>query len=218
MKLAFAITIGLLACTAAGASGSDTAPNPIYGAWKFDPARSVQTDDAGSAAPDSVTRPPNSGGRHGGGHGMGGAGRGGAGMGRGKSGSGDAPTSRHASPADLGAQDERGLSRVRATRLTISAQGQRIRFDDGEHAVDLERDGMNLSGAGVGGTLALSAVEPDLVVDSLTDAGTTLSERYHLVDDGQHLELHVRIEPSAGERAREYVRVFDRSEETPAAK
>ena len=71
---------------------------------------------------------------------------------------------------------------------------------------------MNLSGAGIGGTVALSATSPDLVVELLTDAGTSVSERYHLAEDGKHLELHVRVKAADATQAREYVRVFDRDD------
>jgi len=222
MKCVPAAAAAWLACAIAHAA--DPVAADVYGVWTFDAALSAAhpSDMAdASAATAAPAGAPRSGGRHGGagGHGMGGgmgsgmgSGMGhGGGMGSGHGGhhDGSSERSQHAAATDAAAQ-ERALSRVRATRLTISAQPQRIRFDDGEHPVELPRDGMNLSGAGIGGTVALSATSPDLVVESLTDAGTSVSERYHLADDGKHLELHVRVKAADAEQARETVRVFDR--------
>jgi len=218
MKCVPAAAAAWLACAIAHAA--DPVAADVYGVWTFDAALSAahpsDTADA-SAATVAPAGAPRSGGRHGGagGHGMGGgmgSGMGhGGGMGSGHGGhhDGSSERSHHAAATDAAPQ-ERALSRVRTTRLTISAQPQRVRFDDGEHPVELPRDGMNLSGAGIGGTVALSATSPDLVVESLTDAGTSVSERYHLADDGKHLELHVRVKAADAEQARETVRVFDR--------
>lgn len=218
MKCVPAAAAAWLACAIAHAA--DPVAADVYGVWTFDAALSAahpsDTADA-STATAAPAGAPRSGGRHGGagGHGMGGgmgSGMGhGGGMGSGHGGhhDGSSERSHHAAATDAAPQ-ERALSRVRTTRLTISAQPQRVRFDDGEHPVELPRDGMNLSGAGIGGTVALSATSPDLVVESLTDAGTSVSERYHLADDGKHLELHVRVKAADAEQARETVRVFDR--------
>jgi hypothetical protein len=92
------------------------------------------------------------------------------------------------------------------------ARPARIRFDDGTTPVDLGLDGMNVSGPGVGGTLALSATNPDLVIDAVTDSGYTLSERYHLIDAGRHLELHIHLKKPGKEAADDITRVFDRAD------
>jgi hypothetical protein len=208
----------LAAC--AHAHAQDPAPaidSRVFGAWKFDSALTAQP--AGEAATPSTGTPEHA--RHGGGHGggMGGAGHaggmGGMGRGGGRHGGRDGPSTPKAGVADVEA-GERGLARTAATRLTISAVAQRIRFDDGAQPLELPRDGMNVSGPGIGGTVAMSAVAPDLVVDTLTDAGTALNERYHVADDGRHLELHVSLKRAGTDQPREFVRMFDR-DETAAA-
>ena len=107
-------------------------------------------------------------------------------------------------------QRDPGLGRAFATQVTITSLAQRIRFDDGERVVELERDGTHITGPNVGGTIALGASSPDIVVDTLTDSGYTLRERYHLGADGRHLEMHVSLKKPEAEQTEEFVRVFDR--------
>lgn len=205
------------------ASSAASAASP-FGRWRFDPALSASAPGSDNApAPPADAPPPHRGGHHGkGGMGdgppggmAGGAGGMGGHQGGGRGGHGqhgDDDRAQHARPSDLADDEERGLARTRATTLAISEIARRIRFDDGEHAIELGRDGMNVSGAGIGGTAALSASDPDLVVDSLTDRGTTVSERYHVSDDGRRLEQHVTLRHDDDEAARTFVRVFDRVE------
>lgn len=123
----------------------------------------------------------------------------------------------HADRAD-GARDlphERGLSRLYASGVTIGLAGHRVRFDDGEHAVELDADGGNISGPGVGGAVALVATSPDYVVQTLTQSGQSLEERYHLAADGRHLELHAKLQAPGDASPRTIVRVFDRAAAAP---
>jgi hypothetical protein len=199
-----------LSTFAAGADGTPPlSPDAFAGAWTFDAVRSAAATNPGSAHQHGA-------GRHSGG-GMGGTGGGGMGGGHGGGGGqhhhdrGSAPVATSGSADDKTLHD-RGLERIHADHLAIStlAKPARIRFDDGTTPVDLGLDGMNVSGPGVGGTLALSSTTPDLVVDSVTDSGYSLSERYHLIDDGRHLELHVSLRKSGADSASDTVRVFDR--------
>jgi len=208
----------LLSVAVAGdAASAPPADDSIAGAWSYDAALSTPQADAGDSASSSGAAP---GGGHHHGAGMGGSGAmgGGAGaMGGGHGGGhhhGD-----HAAPStaagasnkeEQAERGERGLSRMFARNVTITPLKQRIRLDDGDHIVELDRDGMNVSGPGVGGTVALAATAPDVVVQTLTDSGYALEERYHLADDGQHLELHVALKRPGIEQTTQFVRVFDR--------
>jgi len=152
------------------------------------------------------------------GGGMGGMGGGMGGHGGGMGGShhhdhGNASGAKSASTDDK-EQHDRGLERIYADRVTITTltHPDRIRLDDGTHPLELDLDGTNVSGPGVGGTVALSSKAPDLVVDTVTDTGYTLQERYRLAEDGRHLELHVSLKKPGSEDAREFTRVFDRSD------
>lgn len=161
------------------------------------------------------------GGMGGGGGGMGGGGMGGGGMGGGGHGGhhhGGGPQGAHVTGANDTEQNDPGLRRVFAQHLTITklTHPDRVRFDDGEHPIELGIDGMNVSGPAVGGTVALSAASPDLVVDTVTTSGYTVKERYTLADDGTHLELHATIKKPGASDAREITRVFDRGEAKPA--
>jgi hypothetical protein len=236
MRLFVCSIASVLACACVHAADAPPATSGVFGAWKFDPALSKgSAADEAAAAPASGTRPSDAnhshgaGGRHGGGGGgmggggggggMGGGGMGGGGMGGGGHGGGGrhgdnhgtSAASANAAPSEGDAeQRERGLVRLFAPQMTITAVKQQIRFDDGVHAVELGRDGMNLSGPGVGGTVALTSASPELVVDTLTDSGYALHERYQLAADGKHLELHASLKRPGADQAREIVRVFDR--------
>jgi len=92
-----------------------------------------------------------------------------------------------------------------------------MRFDTGTHAVDLSTDGGNVSGPGVGGTVALTVDKGALVVDSLSDSGYVVKERYVVADDGRRLEMHATLRKGDGPE-REIVRVFAHPlAKTPAA-
>jgi hypothetical protein len=218
----------LLACSAAHAAD---APPAVFGAWTFDATLSKNTDAGDATATHgSGARPADqghsrgAGGRHGGGMGGGmgsgaGGGMGGGGGAHGGGGGGHhaGPSSNatHAGSAEVGAeQRERGLERLFATKLTISTAAQRIRFDDGEHPIELGTDGMNVSGPGVGGTVALTATAPEFVIETLTDTGYALQEHYRSSDDGAHLELHASLKRPGSDESHDSVRVFDR---VPAA-
>lgn len=210
------------------AYAADAPPGPAggaFGAWTFDPVLSGASADsaapASADAPKTDARPQHhGGGRHGGG-GMGGGGMNGGGMGGAEAGGhggaghhGDRPAAAapsHFAMADAAEQHERGLARAFAPKVTITALARRIRFDDGEHVVELDKDGTNVSGPGVGGTVALTATGPEIVVETLTESGYSLQERYRMADDGQHLEMHVSLKHPDGGQAREFVRVFDRA-------
>jgi hypothetical protein len=210
LSISFIVTLLLAGSTAALAASP-------FGQWRFDPAASTAPAGDTAPAPTTGTPPPgHAGGHHGKGP-PGGPGDGIGGMGGGHGGHGghgprgdDDDKAGHARPADLADADERGLARTRATTLTIAEVARRIRFDDGEHAIELGRDGMNVGGAGIGGTAALSSSEPDLVVETLTDRGTTATERYHVSDDGRRLEQHVVLKRDEDDAPRTFVRVFDR--------
>ena len=101
------------------------------------------------------------------------------------------------------------LERLFARQVTITAldHPRRMRFDTGTHAVDLSTDGGNVSGPGVGGTVALTVEKGALVVDSLSDSGYVVKERYLVTDDGRRLEMHATLRKGDGPE-REIVRVF----------
>jgi|GEM_PF-1360516 hypothetical protein len=224
----FVLVLGAVVSTACiAADGPAAAVDALAGAWSYDAALSAPIPDGGSASSSGTGAAGNAGQHHGGGKGggMGGAGMGGGGMGHGGGGGGgghhhgghDASAGGNASgKADAAEQGERGLARAFAKNVTITPLKQRIRFDDGTHAIELDRDGMNISGPGVGGTVALTAIKPDLVIETLTDSGYSLSERYHLAEDGRHLELHVSLKRPGVDQAREFVHVFDRPLATTA--
>jgi hypothetical protein len=191
------------------------------GSWTFDASASSGAGavPAGDAAPppsgDAPARGPGGGkGMRGGGMGggMGGMGGGhGGGRGGGRHGGG-ADRAAHAAPNGADAErNERGLARLFAAKVTITPLAKRIRFDDGNHPIELDRDGSNISGPGVGGTVALTATQPDLVVETLTESGYMLSERYHLAEDGRHLEMHASLKRPGADTAQTFVRVFDRN-------
>lgn len=207
----------LLTSLLASSAGAVVAAAPpvvdaLGGAWTFDPAlSSTAPADQDAAVPAGADTPAGGAGhRHGGG--MGGAGGGSGGHGGGRHGDRPPPPGGgHGSAKEQEAeQGERGLARVFAKTVTITPLRQRVRFDDGEHAIELDRDGMNISGPGVGGTVALTATSPDLVVETLTDSGYSLRERYRFADDGKHLEMHVTLKRPDSDQVREFVRVFDR--------
>jgi len=207
----------LLSVSAARADAPATPPSDaIAGTWSYDAALSSPQADAGdgtSAAPSSAGAGHHHGGGAGGAGGGGGMGGHGGGHGGGHHG-GDhaapATTSGASTKEDLAERSERGLSRMFAKNVTITPLKQRIRLDDGDHVVELDRDGMNVSGPGVGGTVALTDAKPDVVIQTLTDSGYSLEERYHLADDGHHLELHIRLKRPGADQDTQFVRVFDR--------
>jgi hypothetical protein len=131
---------------------------------------------------------------------------------------GGAPASR-SSGANDAEQNDPGLRRLFAANLTITrlAHPDRVRFDDGVHPVELSLDGTNVSGPAVGGTVALSATSPELVVDTETTSGYTVEERYTLADDGTHLDLHATLKKPGASDARDITRVFDRGAAKSAA-
>jgi hypothetical protein len=215
----------LIFCFAAASAHADPPPasgvDAFAGVWSYDAALSTGPGDAaGSDAAGSA--PKGAGGRHrGGGEGGGGGHAGGMGGGHGGGHShGDhapAASTGGASKEDLAERGERGLARMFATRMTITPLRQRIRFDDGDHAVELDRDGMNVSGPGVGGTVALTVAKPDVTIQTLTDSGYALEERYHLTEDGHRLELHATLKRPGAEQGSTFVRVFDRAAAAPDA-
>ena len=146
---------------------------------------------------------------------MGEGGPGGMGGGPGDRGGGRHPPHDRApsGAASSGAVDRENsdpaLERLFARQVTISAleHPHRLRFDTGLHAVELSPDGGNVSGPGVGGTVALSVDKDALVVDSLSDSGYVVKERYVASDDGRRLELHATLRKGDGPE-REIVRVF----------
>jgi hypothetical protein len=208
---------GLLLSVSVARADAPAAPpgDPIAGTWSYDAALSSPQTDAGDATAAGAPPSTGAGHHHGGGAGMGGAGAGGMGGGHGGGHHGGG----HAAPAattgastkeDLAERSERGLSRMFAKNVTITPLKQRIRLDDGDHVVELDRDGMNVSGPGVGGTVALTDAKPGVVIQTLTDSGYALEERYHLADDGHHLELHIRLKRPGADQDTQFVRVFDR--------
>ena len=146
--------------------------------------------------------------------GMGG-GMGGGGMGgraHGGHHGGDRSTPRTSDAAGGNAEEEqhqRGLTRAFAQQITFTALARRIRIDDGEFPLELDRDGSNLSGPGVGGTVALTSLQPDVVIDTLTEDGDVLHERYRL-GEACRLERHVSLKHADDPQPREFVRIFDR--------
>jgi hypothetical protein len=200
---------------AATAAADDAAtPAAFDGSWAAAAPIGVAPAGASAATPSDAGAAPHRGGSHGGHGGMGG---GGGGHGGGHHRGADAPSSSAAGASDT-EQNDPGLRRVFAERLTIIelAHPDRMRFDDGVHPVELSLDGTNVSGPAVGGTVALSATSPELVVDSVTTTGYTVEEHYRLADDGTHLELHATLRKPGASDAREITRVFDRSEAKPA--
>lgn len=207
----------LLLLAPLAAWGGPPADGGFDGSWTFDASASsgAGAAPAGDAAPppsgDTPMRGPGGGGGKGmRGGGMGG-GHGGGGRGGGRRGGG-ADRAAHAAPNGADAErNERGLARLFAANVTITPLAKRIRFDDGSHPIELDRDGSNVSGPGVGGTVALTATQPDLVVETLTESGYRLSERYHLAEDGRHLEMHASLRRPGADTAQTFVRVFDRN-------
>lgn len=211
-----AAALALAFGVAASAAAADTT---FDGSWSA--VAPVGQPPAGSSSPSGDAAPsPRGGGAPGGmggGHGgMGGGGRGAGGPGGmgghgGHHHEGGPPMSRFAGSNDA-EQNDPGLRRLFAAQLTITklAHPDRMRFDDGVHPVELSLDGMNISGPGVGGTIALTASSPELVVDTVTTSGYTVKERYTLADDGTHLELHATLKKPGANEAREITRVFDR--------
>ncbi|MEP7042189.1 MAG: hypothetical protein ABI843_03960 [Dokdonella sp.] len=211
----FALFNLLLSVSIARAEAPATGPSdPIAGTWSYDAALSAPPAVTGEAASGSGAPPAGVSHHHGGGMSGGGGGAMGGGHGGGSHHHGDHATpTAAASPSskeDQTERGERGLSRLFARNVTITSLKQRFRLDDGDHVVELDRDGMNVSGPGVGGTVALRATQPDFIVETLTDSGYALQERYHLADDGQHLEMHINLKRPGVEQATEFVRVFDR--------
>ncbi len=207
MLRAARIGAALAVAFAASAAADDTGARATFdGSWAA--AGPVPSVPAGApSTPADTGGSPHHGGSHGG-MGGGGGGHGGGGHHRSES--------AHASPAASASEAEQndpGLRRVFAAHLTITklVHPDRMRFDDGVHPVELSLDGMNVSGPAVGGTVALSATSPELVVDTVTSSGYTVQERYRLADDGTHLELHASLKKPGASDAREITRVFDRA-------
>ena len=205
MSLGAALAV---AFAVSAAADDAAAPAAFDGTW-------MATAPAAPAPAGGMATAPDAGGarHHGGSHG----GHGGMGGGGHRHG-GDAPPAPAAGASDA-EQNDPGLRRVFAAHLTITklAHPDRMRFDDGVHPVELSLDGMNVSGPAVGGTVALSATSPELVVDSVTTSGYTVEERYRLADDGTHLELHASLKKPGASDAREVTRTFDRAEAKPAS-
>jgi hypothetical protein len=214
----FVCSIALGVLLQAGACAVDaTAPaDVVFGVWRIDPALTSPYPGEASAKSGHDAQRSNPSHQYGGRHGdASGTGMGGGGMqgGTRRHGGGNhsgAPSAHRSTDEDDTEQRELGLVRVFAQQMTITALSQRIRFEAGDHVVELDKDGTNVSGPGVGGTVALTAMKPDLVVETLTDSGYSLSEHYHLGDDGKHLQLHVSLKKPGADPPREFVRVFDR--------
>lgn len=220
----FAGISALLAAVCAVSAAADDAVSPVSfdGSWSATaPVGAAPSGDA-STPPDSGAQ-PHRGGSHGGHGGMGGGGGGmGGGHGGGEGGRGGHHRGPDASPvagASDAEQNDPGLRRLFAAHITITklVHPDRMRFDDGVHPVELTLDGMNVSGPAVGGTVALSATSPELVVDTVTTSGYTVQERYRLGDDGTHLDLHASLKKPGSSDAREITRVFDRGETKAAS-
>jgi hypothetical protein len=215
IALAFVVVCGAPAV----AQDSGTSPATFDGSWSATaPAGAPPASSTPSASGDNAWTPHHGG--HGGGHGgFGGGGGGGEGGGHGMGGGGGGHHrgGRAAASVVPGAseaeQNDPGLRRLFADRVTITklTHPDRMRFDDGTHAVELTLDGMNVSGPAVGGTVALSSIKPDLVVESVTTSGYALTERYALADDGTHLELHASLRNPGASDTRDITRVFDRT-------
>jgi hypothetical protein len=217
MKPFARISAALALAFALPAAADDTAS--FDGTWTAT-APVGQAPGGGTSTPSDAGASPHRGGSHGGHGGMGGGGMGGGHGGRGGGGhhrGGEAPSSQIAGASEA-EQNDPGLRRIFAAHIAITklAHPDRMRFDDGVHPVELSLDGMNISGPAVGGTVALSATSPELVVDSVTTSGYTVQERYSLADDGTHLELHASLKKPGASDAREITRVFDRGEAKPA--
>ncbi|MEO6689547.1 MAG: hypothetical protein ABIS07_10915 [Dokdonella sp.] len=213
MRLISGFTTALLFCAFAHAAD---APSAMFGRWTFDATLSKGGDVLGDAASGAGSMQPagtghahGTGARHGGG--MASSGGGGGGGRHGGRHAGEFAGANASGSEREREKHERGLARLFATQLTILATSRRIRFDDGERPIELDMDGMNLSGAGVGGTVALTATVPELVIETLTDSGDALQERYRLSDDGAHLELHASLKHPGTDAARDILRVFDRA-------
>lgn len=202
---------------AASAVADDAAtPAAFDGSWSAAAPIGQPPTGAAPSSSDAGAAPHRGGGRGGMGGGQGG--HGGMGGHGGHHAGGGAQTARVAGTSDA-EQNDPGLRRVFAEHLTITklTHPDRMRFDDGTHPVELSLDGMNISGPGVGGTVALTATSPELVVDSVTTSGYTVKERYTLADDGTHLELHASLKKPDASDAREITRVFDRGAPKPPA-
>jgi hypothetical protein len=213
----FAGISAVLAVAFAGSAVADDAvpPASFDGNWSATTPVGAAPSGGASTPPDSGAQ-PHRGGSHGGHGGMGGGMGGGRGGGGGEGGRGGHHRGADASPvagASDAEQNDPGLRRLFAAHITITklVHPDRMRFDDGVHPVELTLDGMNVSGPAVGGTVALSATSPDLVVDTVTTSGYTVQEHYRLADDGTHLELHASLKKPGASDAREITRVFDRS-------
>jgi len=212
------VSAAFLVAFATSAAADDAVPPASYdGSWTAAAPVGAAPAGAASTPPDSGT-PHRGGGSHGGHGGMGGGGHGGGDGGRGGGGHhhGAAPAAT-AGASDV-EQNDPGLRRLFAAQLTITklAHPDRMRFDDGVHPVELSLDGMNVTGPAVGGTVALSATSPELVVDTVTTSGYTVQEHYRLADDGTHLELHASLKKPGASDAREITRTFDRTAAKPA--
>jgi len=206
------ISAALAFAFAISAAADDTvAPASYDGSWSA--TEPVGTAPAGAASTPPDAGAPHRGGSHGGHGGMGGGGIGG-GHGGGGHHRGPGAMSSPAGGANDAEQNDPGLRRLFAAHLTITKlrHPDRMRFDDGVHPVELTLDGMNVSGPAVGGTVALSATSPELVVDTVTTSGYTVQEHYRLSDDGTHLELHASLKKPGASDGREITRVFDRGE------
>jgi hypothetical protein len=200
------IFAALAVAVALPAAADDAVPPASYdGSWTATAPVGQPPAGAASTPPDAGAH--RGGGSHGGHGGMGGGHGAGGGRHRGQ----DASSSSGAGASDA-EQNDPGLRRLFAAHLTITKlqHPDRMRFDDGMHPVELTLDGMNVSGPAVGGTVALSAASPELVVDTVTTSGYTVQERYRLADDGTHLELHASLKKPGASDAREITRVFDR--------
>jgi hypothetical protein len=213
------VSAAFLVAFATSAAADDAVPPASYdGSWTAAAPVGAAPAGAASTPPDSGT-PHRGGGSHGGHGGMGGGGHGGGEGGRGGGGhhrGADAPAA--TAGASDAEQNDPGLRRLFAAQLTITklAHPDRMRFDDGVHPVELSLDGMNVTGPAVGGTVALSATSPELVVDTVTTSGYTVQEHYRLADDGTHLELHASLKKPGASDAREITRTFDRAAAKPA--
>lgn len=205
------IVLGALLQAGSCAAAAPSAADAMAGVWKIDPASTPTGPRDASGSGDARSDPDQKGGG-GGRHGSsGGGGNGGMHGGRGghhgnHSGAAAAPPSAHGDAAE----HELGLIRVYAQQVTITPLPRRIRFATGDHAVELDRDGTSVSGPGVGGTVALTVTGKDFIVDTLTDSGCTVHERYQPGDDGRHLDLQASLKCAGAAQATQFVRVFDR--------
>jgi hypothetical protein len=208
------VFIMAFATSASAQDASSLSTQAYAGQWM---ASSDAPSDSGGGMPAAAGPSGNGrGGMHGGGRGGMGGGAGGMSGGPNGKGGGRHSPHDHAPPAGNpgGAVNEpesadRALERLFAQQVTITAldHPHRLRFDTGTHAVDLSTDGGNVSGPGVGGTVALTIDKDALVVDGLSDSGYVVKERYTVADDGRRLELHATLKKGDGPE-REIVRVF----------